>query len=76
MKGKNKENQWGGWGEKRRNNNKKKRSKIEHINILIFWMYKFLLSQKKGFPNKEKSMNKYQWEINIRVVVKSLMRIL
>ena len=55
---------------------KKKRSKIEYINILIFWMYKFLLSQKKDFPNKEKSMNKYEWEINIRVVVKPLMRIL
>lgn len=55
---------------------KKKRSKIEYINILTFWMYKFLLSRKKDFPNKEKSMNKYEWEINIRVVVKPLMRIL
>ena len=55
---------------------KKKRSKIEYINILIFWMYKCLLSRKKDFPNKEKSMNKYEWEINIRVAVKPLMRIL
>lgn len=74
MKGKNKEGRPVGGGEEEKKF-KNKRSKIEHINSLIFWMYKFLLSQKKGFPNKEKSMNKYEWEINIRVVVKPLMRI-
>ena len=46
MKGKNKEGRPVGGGEEEKKF-KNKRSKIEHINSLIFWMYKFLLSQKK-----------------------------